>query len=142
MRSSHCNRRVLQDPVDLEPAALWHPIDGYNGTILGIMKAMPQIPDGLQDVVQHMLVDVQEGLRLKVHYRGESHSGSGGHNKLIDLESVEAQIIADNLEAGLLLKHATAHVNEHRAECDPPKIHVGMSAVSSAVLRPATLHPN
>ena len=71
----------------------------------------------------------------QVQYRGERHSGSGGHNKLIELDSVEAQIIADDLEAGLTVRHATAHVNEHRAECDPPKIHVGMSAVSSAVLR-------
>ena len=44
---------------DLEPTALWHPIDGYGGTISGIMKAMPQIPDGSRDVVWRMLVDVQ-----------------------------------------------------------------------------------
>ena len=127
---------------DLKPVALWHPINVYAGTISGIMKVMPHIPDGLRDVVRRVLVDVQECLRLKVQYRGERHSGSGGHNNLIDLDSVEAQIISDNLENRLLVKHATAHVNENRAECDPPKIHVGMSNMSSAVLRTATLHPN
>ena len=58
------------------------------------------------------------------------------------MESVEAQIIADNLEAGISVKHATVHVNEQRTKCDPPKIHMGMSAAISAVLRPATLNPN
>ena len=106
------------------------------------MKAMPQTPDGSRDVVRRVLVDVQECLRLKVQYRGKRHSGSGGHNKLIELKSVEAQIIADDLEAGLSVKHATTHVNEHRAECDPPKIQVGMSVVISTVMRPTTLHPN
>ena len=106
------------------------------------MKAIPQTPDGLLDVVRRVLVDVQECLRLKVKYRGERHSGSGGHNKIIDLDSVEAQIIADDLEAGLLVKHATTHVNKYRAECNPPKIHVGMSNASSAELRPATLYTN
>ena len=106
------------------------------------MKAMPHIPDVSRDVVRRMLVEVQECLRLKVQYRGEHHSGSGGHNNLIELDSVEAQIIANDLEARLSVKHATAHVNEHRAKCDPPKIHVEMSAMSSAVLRTAMLHPN
>ena len=118
------------------------PIDGYNGTISGIMKAMPHIPDSLRDVVRRVLVDVQECLRIKVQCRGECHSRSGGHNNLIEMDSVEVQIIAHDPEDGLSMKHATAHVNEHRAECEPPKIHVDMSAVSSAVLRPATLHPN
>ena len=77
-----------------------------------------------------------------MQYRGERRYGSGGHNELIEMDSVEAQIIADDLEAGISVKHATAHVNEHRAKCDPSNIHVGMSAASSAVLRPATLHPN
>ena len=106
------------------------------------MKAMPQIQDGSRDVVRRVLVDVQECLRLKVQYRGERHSGSGGHNNLIDLDSLEAQIITDNLEAWLSVKHATAHVNEHRAKCNPTKIHVRTSAVISAVLRPATMHTN
>ena len=126
----------------LDPTALCRPIGGYYGTISGIMKAMPQIPDGSRDVVRRMLVDVQDCLWLKVQYRGERHSGPGGYNNLIELESVEAQIIADDLEAGILAKHATAPVNNHRAECNPPKIHVGVSAVSSAVLPSATLHPN
>ena len=54
---------------DLELAALWHPIDGYNGNISGIMQAMPQIPDGLQDMVWRKLLYVQECLRIKVQYR-------------------------------------------------------------------------
>ena len=106
------------------------------------MKAMPQIPDGSRDVVRCMLVDVQECLRIKVQYRGERHSGSGGQKNLIYLDSLDAQIIAKNLEAWLLVKHATAHVNKHRAKCDPTKIHVGTSAVISAVLRPTTPHTN
>ena len=68
---------------------------------------------------------MQDCLRLNVQYRGECHSGSGGHNKLIELDSVEVQIIADNLEAGISVKHATAHMKEHRAECHPPNIHLG-----------------
>ena len=106
------------------------------------MKAMPHIPYGLWDVLRHVMVDVQECLRLKVQYRGERHSGSDGHNKLIELDSVAAHIVANNLEARLSVKHATAHANEHHAECDPPKIHVQMSTMSSAVLRTSTLHPN
>ena len=131
-----------RNQFELKPVALWHPIDVYDGTISGIMKAMLHIPDGSRDVVRGVLVDMQECLRLKVQYRGEHHSGSGGHNNPIDLDSVEAQIIANDLEARLSVKHATAHVNEHRAKCDPPKIHVEMSAMSSAVLRTAMLHPN
>ena len=50
---------------DLEPAALWHPIDGYDGTISGIVKAMPLILDGLQDMVRRVLVEVQERLRAQ-----------------------------------------------------------------------------
>ena len=84
----------------LEPAALWHRIDGYDSTISGIMKAMLQVPDGLRDVVRRVLVDVQECLWLKVQYRGERHFGSGGHNNLIELDSVEAQIIADYQRLG------------------------------------------
>ena len=49
-----------RNQFDLEPAALWHPIDGYDGTISGIMKAMPQILDGLWGVVRRVMVDVQE----------------------------------------------------------------------------------
>ena len=84
----------------LDPTALCRPINGYYGTILGIMKAMPQILDGSRDVVRRMLVDVQECLWLKVQYRGERHFGSGGHNNLIELDSVEAQIIADYQRLG------------------------------------------
>ena len=51
---------------DLETAALWHPIDGYNNTISGIMKVMLHILDSLRDMVRCVLLDVQECLRLKV----------------------------------------------------------------------------
>ena len=127
---------------DLEPAYLWQPIYGYDGNISGIMKAMPQTLDGSWDVVRSVMVDMQECLRIKVQYRGERHSGSGGHKKLIEMDYVEAQFISKNLESGILVKHATTHVKEHRAECDLTKIHVGMIAMISDVLRPATLHPN
>ena len=103
---------------------------------------MPQIPDGSRDVVRRMLVDMQECLRIKVQYRGKRHFGSGGHNKLIEMDSVEVQITPNNLESGISVKHTTAPMNEHHGKCNPTKIHVGMSAVSSAVLRPSLLHPN
>ena len=74
----------------------------------------------------------------QVQYRGERHSGSGGHNNLIELDSVEAQIIADDQEAGLTVRHATAHVNEHRAECDPPNIHFERSKLCCAWTPPST----
>ena len=51
---------------DLKPADLWHPINGYDDTISGIMKAMLQILDGLRDVVRRVLVEVQECLWLRV----------------------------------------------------------------------------
>ena len=127
---------------DLDPAALWNPIRGYHGTISGIMKVMPHIPDSLWDMVRRVLVNVQECLWLEVQYRGERHSGSGGHNNRIELDYFKAHIIANDLEAGLLVKHSTMHVNEHHAECGLPKIHMGMSAVSRAMLRPATMHLN
>ena len=126
----------------LKPTALWHLIEGYDGTILGIMNAIPQIPDGSRDVVWRVLVCIQECLRIKVQYRGERRSSSGGHNKLIEMYSIKAKIIADDLEDGLLVNHANAHVNEHRAECYLPKTHVGMITVSRYVLLPATLHHN
>ena len=121
---------------------LWHPIDGYDGILSRIMKAMPHILDGSRDVVRSVLVGVQECLWLKLHYRGEHQSGSGGQNNLIEMDSVKAQIIAKDLEAGLLVNHATTHVNKKCAKCEPPKIHVGMSDVSSAVLQTVTLDPN
>ena len=57
--------KCYRTKFDLEPVALWHLIGGYDGTISGIMNAMPHIPDGLRDVVQNVLVYVQECLRIK-----------------------------------------------------------------------------
>jgi hypothetical protein len=62
------------------------------------------------------------------HLRGERYSaarkvGSGGKNKLIEINSAEMQIIADTMEGGLGLNQSTVLVNVHRSMCDPLRTH-------------------
>lgn len=68
-------------------------------------------------------------------YTGDRQPGSGGHNMLITLGSVDEQIMADAIEGGLSFSQATYLVNAHRRECVPRPIDVGRSAVVTAYKR-------
>ena len=86
------------------------------------------MPDGSRDVVRRVFVDIVECHKARVR-----KFGSGGHNKIITLGSIEEQMVADHMESGLGLTQTTNLINLHRRESELEE--VGRSAVYSAHLR-------
>ena len=105
---------------------------GQDGAIAKIIREF-KMPSGSTFMVKAILDGVLECAQMGVEYDGARSPGSGGHNKCINLDSAETQIIADAIEGGLGLRQVTPMVNEYRASIG--KGHVGMSAVHSAVKR-------
>ena len=91
------------------------------------------MPAGSRDVVRRVLVDVVECHKARVQYNPARKVGSGGHNKIITLGSIEEQMVADHMERGLGLTQTTNLINLHRQESGLEE--VGRSAVYSAHLR-------
>ena len=113
--------------------------DGQDGTV-AIIRREKKMKPGTQGNIRKVLADVVECHEEGFEYTGQAQGTRGGHNKLIDLESVEMQIAADAIEANLGYTQATYLVNEHRRAVImpagvPPLIDVGRSAVVSAMQR-------
>ena len=119
----HAIATYYVDVLDIEPPRLWK----GDGTVTTIIKALG-MPPGSRDVVFRVLEDVWECQKNGLEYSGERRAGSGGQNKLIELDSIEAQIVADGIEGGLGLTQTTYLVNKHRLKNS--LVHVGRSATA------------
>lgn len=117
------------DVFDAAPEEEW---GGVDGTISGIQQHL-KIARGSRDVIVRVLEDVVQCHKEGVEYSPVKKAGCGGQNKLIQLGSLEEQIVADNMEAGLGLTQTTKLVNVYRQE--EGLADVGRSAVHSAYLR-------
>ena len=133
-RLSAQNRRITIGGYYIEVLGAPDPKEwsGRDGTIATIIREF-KMPSGSTAIVNAILDNVLECTQMGVEYNGACSPGSGGHNKCIELNSAETQIIADAIEGGLGLQQVTPLVNEYRASVG--KVHVGMSAVHSAVER-------
>jgi len=114
---------------DAPPECEWA---GRDGTVSAIMRHLKMKP-GSRDVVLRVLRDVIECHKAGVRYDPARKFGSGGHNKLIKMGSVEEQLVADLMESGLSLTQTMYLVNLHRRGRGLGE--VGRSAVHSASLR-------
>jgi len=63
-------------------------------------------------MAERVLIDLTE-----CHMKGEVYAVRGGKSKLVSLDSMETQVVADGTEAGLGLTQTMRLVNEHRREC-------------------------
>ena len=87
-----------------------------NGAISAIVREF-RLPSESRAVAERVLIDLTECHMKGEVYSGARKAGSGGKNKLISLDSMEIQIVADNIEAGLGLTQTMRLVNEHRRKC-------------------------
>ncbi|RHZ01741.1 hypothetical protein DYB35_011697 [Aphanomyces astaci] len=97
----------------------------YRGAIWSIMKTF-SVPSGSYGSVLSVLQDVAECAVAGVAYAGEPKQ-TGGLNKLIELSSIESDLIADCMEWGWGLRETTHMVNQLRLSLN--RMHVGTSAV-------------
>ena len=114
---------------DAPPECEW---EGRDGIISDLLR-YHEMPDGSRDVVRRVLVDVVECHKARIQYNPARNLGSGGHNKIITLGSIEEQMVADHMESGLGLTQTTVLINLHRRESELEE--VGRSAVYSSHLR-------
>ena len=63
-------------------------------------------------MAERVLIDLTE-----CHMKGEVYAVRGGKSKLVSLDSMETQVVADGTEAGLGLTQTMRLVNAHRREC-------------------------
>ena len=100
--------------------------------IVSIVKMLGIVTSGGYERVRRVLCDIWANIQAKTNF--EPHQeGHGGHKKLILVESVEAEMIADIKEEGLSLLVPMHQVNEYRRTKGLG--HVGWSAVRSAYIR-------
>jgi len=97
-------------------------------------------PHSTPPTIRKVIVDVAWCLDHGFEYTGEIKETRGGHNKLIELDSMEMQIAADLIEGNQGYTQATYQVNEYRKTVVmpagvPPLTHVGRSAVVSGIRR-------
>ncbi len=86
------------------------------GTITLIQKQMAGGKNGWipqRTTIRNVLHGVQAAALRGERYTAERAAGSGGHNKLIQMNDVESQIIADCMEDGIGIRMTTEHVNQH-----------------------------
>ena len=124
------------DILDAPHESEW---DGQDGTVAIIHREKKMKP-GSQAIIRKVLADVVKCHEEGLEYTGEAKGTQGGHNKLIELDSVEMQLAADAIEANQGYTQATHQVNEYRRTVVmpagvPPLIDVGRSAVVSAMQR-------
>ncbi|ETV77790.1 hypothetical protein H257_08631 [Aphanomyces astaci] len=103
----------------------------YRGAIWSIMKTF-SVLSGSYGSVLSVLQDVAECAVAGVAYAAEPKQ-TDGVNKLIELGSIESDLIADCMEWGWGLRETTHMVNQLRLSLNP--MHVGTSAVYTAYLR-------
>jgi hypothetical protein len=122
------------DRLDAPPQSDW---DGVDGTVAIIHR---EFELSTPATIRKVLIDVALCQEHGLEYSGKRKETRGGHNKLIQLDSMEMQIAADAIEGNLGYTQATFQVNEYRTAVvvpagTPPLIHVGRSAVVSAMRR-------
>ena len=88
--------------------------DGQNGIVPKIRRAL-QIP--LRTNIKSTLKDIAEHERLGIRYNGDRIvTGTLGRPPILTVDSPEAQIVADSIEAGLSIFQTTLLCNEHRRQ--------------------------
>jgi hypothetical protein len=116
------------DNLDAPPQHEWNT---HKGTIHEILTVF-QLKESFRKAVKRALDDFISCTRRGLAYNGD-FAAHGGQNKLIQLDSVESQIIADCIENGWSITQTTHMVNHHRLQQN--KTHVGRTAVYGAYLR-------
>ena len=112
------------------------PLPGRDGTISDIVRmlSMETSPhDGPRKLVHRVLTQLNEVRAAGGTYSGERAPGSGGHNKVIDADSMVEQYLADLLEDGMTTREVTASLNAFLLSKSQET--VGRSAVMSALVR-------
>jgi hypothetical protein len=89
------------------------PWNGRDGIMAKIKRAMNV---GKNHDISPILLHVLECKKLGMRYNGDNNLSQCGRNKIIDLDSVEAQIAVDAVESGSSLAIAWNLVNQHRKE--------------------------
>ena len=92
------------DILDAPHESEW---DGQDGTVAIIHREKKMKP-GSQAIIRKVLADVVKCHEKGLEYTGEAKGTQGGHNKLIELDSVEMQLAADVIEANQGYTQATS----------------------------------
>ena len=120
---------VLHVPAEVE----WPDGNEFSGNypIMAFIKNTLDIPKGTD--IKYVLRDILDCVASRREYNGLRRALGTTRPPIIDKDDVEAQIIADEIEAGSSLIQATRTVNEHRKENDLEPL--SLSAVYGLSLR-------